>query len=113
MSTEIISNGSTWNGQKQKSIPQLIQMLKQYAIEENFFFKKKTIDREDGSFEWVILCPIMKENGVYHFFGNFETYSHVFNIRTTDKKLIHQLKTAIMKNEGWRKYSKNYKVKGQ
>jgi hypothetical protein len=103
--TEIISNGSKWAGEKPDSIKHLVKVLSSHVIEDRFFFKFKE-KHDKGKFEWVVLCPITKdkETGCYHFFGNFEDLSHVFNIKTDDQKVIKMLKTAIMNNEGWKKY---------
>lgn len=42
--------------------------------------------------------PMLPAGGV-SFFGNFHTYSHVFNIDATDADLIARLTTAIRKNQ--------------
>ena len=113
MKTIIHSNGSKWNGQKPDTIDQLIEVLKTETIEEHFFFKfKKRFG--DGTFEWVVGCPIDKiGKNEYRFFGNFERLSHVFRIDTTDKAVIAKLKTAIVNNPGWKRGIENLKVKAK
>ena len=111
---EIVSNGSTWNGQKKASIQDLIKILKTETIERGFFFKSKEIrDHEKGTYDLFTMCPISKDKkrGCYHFFGNFERVSHVFNIYTDEPKVINKLKVAIMNNEGWKKYINNLRKK--
>lgn len=111
--TTIISNGSKWAGEEPDTIDQLIEVLKVEVLYDGFFFKKKEYwDKPEGKkFLWVVLCPIYKEDGLYHFFGNFERVSHVFNIHTDEPEVITKLKVAIMANEGWKKYIKNLQVK--
>lgn len=118
--TTIISNGSNWAGEEPDTIDQLIEVLKTEVIEDRFFFKKKEYwDKPENSpFQWVILCPIMKQHLLtgerekhYTFFGNFEKVSHVFNIETDEPEVISKLKAAIMANEGWKKYIKHLRVK--
>lgn len=111
---EIVSNGSRWAGQKDASIPDLIKLLKTEAIEKGLFFKsKELIDPEKGTYELFTMCPICKDKkrNCYHFFGNFERVSHVFNIYTDEPKIINTLKSAIMNNTGWKKYIKNLRKK--
>lgn len=119
MKTIINSNGSKWFGQKPDSINKLIEVLKDNTIESSFFFKfKKSYDGK--TFQWVVGCPIQKEtlldgsrNKHYTFFVNFEEVSQVFNIETSDQKIITKLKNAIMKNAGWNKYIGVLKKKGE
>ena len=100
--TVIHSNGSRWNGQPLATIDELIEVLKNETIEESFF-RQFTV--QEG-YERIIKnhCPVKIENGVAHFFGNFEQVSHVFRIDTDDAELIERLSKAIKENAGWEKY---------
>lgn len=106
--TIIHSNGSKYMGQKPDSIAKLVSVLKAHPISKDFFFKRHKI--YEDRIEKYSLCPITKENGVYRFFGNFDGVSHVFNIQTTEPKLISTLKGAIMNNSGWKKHINNLKT---
>ncbi len=106
--TTIESNGSKWAGEEPATINELIEVLKIEKIESRFFEKIYYAHHN----KWIIMCPIKKEkNGQYHFFGNFEALSHVFNIRSNDPGIIRQLITAITNNPGWKAYIKNLKNK--
>jgi hypothetical protein len=101
--TNIISNGSKWNGEKPDSIATLCHVLKTHPLEERLVFKQKHITSKPGVFEWVISWPIKKQKraGVYNFFGNFKDICHVFNIETNDQKVIKTLKMHIMNNSAY------------
>lgn len=101
--TIIHSNGSTWHGQRHKTIDELIEVLKTEIIEERFF-SRYSVKTSPLTVEYRNHCPISENNGMTHFFGNFEALSHVFRIDTNDKKIITKLTKAIKKNEGWEKY---------
>lgn len=103
--TTIISNGSKWGGERPDTIAKLITVLSSHKLEERFF--RKCWGNHNK--KWFVLCPISKKDGVYQFLGNFEAISHVFNIETTDKKVILKLKTAIVNNIGWKEYICNCK----
>lgn len=81
MTTEIISNGS--------GSAQPLEAL----------FARLESDTLDRAFEaygnFVEECP----NGMTSFFGNFLTYSHVFNVMTDDADLIARLTAAIRRNQ--------------
>jgi hypothetical protein len=83
--TEVQSNGSKWAGQKADTIQKLFTVLENYALDRTF--------EAFGNF----VEPI--ENGAVSFFGNFQELSHVFNINTTDEKLIARLTAAIRANQ--------------
>ncbi len=105
--TEIQSNGSKWYGQEPDTIDELLEVLKTETIEDRFFSKTYYSHHD----KWLTRCPISKEGDIYHFFGNFEQLSHVFNIRTNDPVIIDKLKNAIMNNEGYKKHKVNLKEK--
>ena len=109
--TEIVSNGSKWNGQEPDSIEKLIEVLKTHKLDSDMFMYKFKVRRENSEPKKYTQCFITKEKGMYLFFGNFETLSHVFRIFTNDLTVISQLKTAIMLNEGWSEGVKNLKRK--
>lgn len=102
MTTTIHSNGSRWNGEPLATIDELIEVLKTETIEESFF-RQFTV-WEDHARVVKNHCPVKIENGVAHFFGNFEQVSHVFRIDTDDAELIERLSKAIKENAGWEKY---------
>ncbi|OAS26304.1 hypothetical protein [Methylobacterium platani] len=81
MTTEILSNGS--------GSVQPLEAL----------FARLESDTLDRSFEaygnFVEECS----NGMTSFFGNFLTYSHVFNVMTDDADLIERLTAAIRRNQ--------------
>jgi hypothetical protein len=114
--TTIESNGSKWAGQEPDPIEKLIEVLKTEVIENRFFGKYKSSSRryENGQPVKYTICPISRTRSTspatYIFFGNFEAVSHVFRIYTNDPAVVDQLKTAIMNNQGWKKYFKRLKT---
>ena len=123
MKTIIHSNGSKWSGEAPDSIERLIEILKEYTIEERFFHKfgvnkNNELDHNDIPYKWKNLCPIDTdyknsvfphfkdtiEDGTCLFFGNFLEISHVFRIETNDPEIIEKLSTAIKANKGWIMY---------
>jgi hypothetical protein len=96
--TQIQSNGNKWYGQPPDTIETLIEVLRSEKLGSGFFGKTYYAYHN----KWLVMCPITKKDGVYRFFGNFETISHVFNITTTDPAVIDALKKAIVNNEGWK-----------
>lgn len=80
MQTEIISNG----GGRTFPIEGLFERLREHPLDR--------IWEAYGNFE----C---ESDGVTNFFGNFFTYSHVFDIRTDDPELIGRLRQAIAANK--------------
>lgn len=83
--TEVQSNGSKWAGQKADPIQKLFKVLEEYAL--------------DRTFEAFSNFVETLETGEVSFFGNFQELSHVFNITTTDEKLIARLTQALRANQ--------------
>ena len=90
MTTEIISNGA---GNAQP-IETLFARLESDTLDPTFEAFGNFITT-DG------LPPRMTD-----FFGNFWTYSHVFNVVTDDPDLINRLSTAIRTNQSTDAYKK-------
>ena len=93
--TEIISNGSKGAGESPDKVSELIRMLANYPLDSTF--------EKYGNFGYKLTtqnCGQQKEDvGKWHFFGNFRTYSHVFNIVTDNKALSRVLYKAIRANQ--------------
>ena len=83
--TKVQSNGSKWAGQKADTIQKLFEVLDTYALDRTF--------EAFGNFAELL------ETGGVSFFGNFQELSHVFNITTTDQRLIKRLTDAIRANQ--------------
>lgn len=84
--TEIIANGSKWNGQAPDSIYVLKENLKKYTLVNN---GKGFPTIYKSNFDKSITC----------FSGNFCEYSACFRINTNDVVLIKELKALIAKNK--------------
>ncbi len=113
MTTIIRSNGSHWMGEEPDSIEKLIEVLKSHPLERRHLScgdyiqtnpiwvhsDFNTVDEETGQ---IVKCYIASdeqpEKGAYCFSGNFFDLSHVFDIYTTDKRVIRKLTKAIEEN---------------
>lgn len=84
MPTTIISNGSKWAGQEPDTIPQLLDVLREWQLCPHMVPN--------------ISAPTVDHDRSWRFFGNFKRLSHVFNIRTDDPETIELLRTAIEAN---------------
>lgn len=104
----IMSNGSRWLGQEEGDVAELLDMMAKHKLTE-YFAPFYTVDPCYGveNPEWrrgsdqplYIDGPRMYAyDGVVRFSGNFETYSHSFNIDTNHKPTIDALVAAIEKN---------------
>jgi len=82
----IHSNGSKWAGEQPDSIDKLKDMLRTQTLDKTF--------EEYGNF-------VFKSDNKKHYclFGNFKTYSHVFNIDTDDKKLVNEIRQLVRENK--------------
>lgn len=82
--TDIRSCGSTWGGERPKSLNSLMVALVSSPLDRRFM--------DYGKFA--------SHNGdTWHFFGNFLELSHVFNITTDDPIVIETLRAAIRRNQ--------------
>lgn len=80
--THIRSNGSTWGGEAPHALDTLITRLATEPLDRPRFPR----------FAW-------REGAAWRFFGNFATYSHVFNITTDDPVVIEALRAGIRSNQ--------------
>lgn len=76
---EIISNGSKWSGQNTDSIEELLNVLDRYSLDPSFEDYGNFVNNNPT---WVKAEAKEMYKGCTKFFGNFSTYSHVFNIIT-------------------------------
>jgi len=88
MTTTIISNG----GGNAQPIEALFERLESDTLDSTF--------EDFGNFVDLMAY----EDGSTSFFGNFSTYSHVFNVRTDDSDLIDRLTVAIRRNQATASY---------
>ena len=92
--TLICSNGSKWLGQRPDSIPVLLAAMDEHPLDRTF--------EAYGDFGYALDAEIAVDlpgKGWMQFSGNFATVSHVFGIRTRDKKTITNLVAAIKRNK--------------
>lgn len=85
----ITSNGSKFAGSDPDTLDVLFMRLETEVLDSRFY----------------PFAHAGKSSGTYarvHFFGNFKTYSHVFDITTDDAALIARLIEAIKRNEGYK-----------
>lgn len=92
----IHSNGSKWAGESPDTIDRLLEVLAAETLDPRF--------EEYGNF-YIVNKPITTTSGV-HFFGNFMTVSHVFNIDTDDQPTIDALTAAIRANQATAEYKR-------
>ena len=78
--TIIYSNGSKTLGEKPDTLEKLYEVLSKNTLEDFSSIEKL-------------------ENGFVRFLGNFEEISHVFNIDSSDPKVIANLTSAIVLNK--------------
>src|SRR5690349_17466719 len=95
MQTEIISNGSTWGGQDPFPVEKLFERLASDPLDRIFESYGNFIEVDPVNSRGEALLP----KGGVCFSGNFLTYSHVFDVRTTDPVLIERLTAAIRANQ--------------
>jgi hypothetical protein len=91
--TRVESCGSTWGGEKPMHLDTLLDRLAEHPLDRRFgpTFGRK-LAAKDG-------LPGHGDQVGWHFFGNFLTYSHVFNIFTDDPLVIDTLRAAIRSNQ--------------
>jgi hypothetical protein len=85
--TQITSNGSTWGGEAPHPLDSLMTRLATEPLDRPRFRR----------FAW-------QEGGAWRFFGNFATYSHVFNVTTDDPVVSEALRAGIRSNQRTKAY---------
>lgn len=109
--TQIESNGSKWAWEAPDNIEQLLARLQSETLDPMFeeygnFVSpaRKAHHQRDQSTGWQHVYtdagPVYPDHpDALHFWGNFQTYSHVFSIYTDDPALIERLTAAIRANQ--------------
>jgi hypothetical protein len=108
---KIISNGSKWYGEKPDSIEILKEVLKTQTLDPTFENFGNFINNNP---RWTNKEAQELYKGCSTIFGNFKTYSHVFNIITNDRELITELQELINKNKNtlvYQEYKEELKQK--
>ena len=103
---KIISNGiaknvPAWITNKPGTIEDLKEILTKYTLDPTFEKYGNFINYNP---QWVKPESQNKYKGCAVIFGNFKTYSHVFNIITDDKKLLNELQILVDKNKSTNDY---------
>lgn len=101
---EITSNGSKWAGEKPDTIEQLLEALENNALDRTFenygnFIIKCTPEYWEENSRQGFMRGMKHLIGTTHFFGNFYSLSHVFNIRTDEPDIVSKLTKAIRANQ--------------
>lgn len=109
--TIIESNGSKWAGEAPDPIERLLARLEAETLDPmfeeygNFVSPARKAHHERSERTgwkdvYTDAGPIYPEHpNAVHFWGNFQTYSHVFSIYTDDPALIERLTAAIRANQ--------------
>ena len=105
----IMSNGSKLMGDELDDISDLLEALAKYRLDYRMFGHFYTVNpchwaynpspNEDGLPRYIDGKRMYECDGVYHFFGNFESVSHVFRIDTNHQPTIDALVKAIDANK--------------
>jgi molybdopterin converting factor small subunit len=103
---KIISNGNKWAEtkpwlQEPETIEALKEMLKTQILDPTF---EKCGNFINNNPQWLKEEAKELYKGCSVIFGNFQTYSHVFNIITDDKQLIAELQELINTNKNTLQY---------
>jgi len=103
----VMDNGSKWAGQEPDSVEQLFEMLGKYALDpmfENYgnFYHETPISAVTDE-------PLMP-TGWVSFWGNFQSYSHLFHILTNDADFIAELLSAIRANQSSEMYAEAKRI---
>jgi hypothetical protein len=101
--TTIQSNGSKWAGDQPDSIEGLIDVLKTQTLNPIFEQYGDFAETDPRFYKSGELC-YPDNPGTVHFFGNFYTVSHVFNIDTDDAETIATLRGLIAANKATAAY---------
>lgn len=97
MSTIIHSNGSKWAGEEPDGIEVLMKRLAEETLDPRFE-QYGNFMQNHSALQWLYGAPEWSCLGMVRFWGNFLTYSHVFQIDTDDEAVIHPLMAAIKAN---------------
>lgn len=89
MRTIIVSNGGGYTMEGPEGIDHLLARLESEVLDPRFEQFGNFIVTEDSALE----------EGQTQFFGNFVTYSHVFDIRSDDPDVVARLTAAIRANQ--------------
>jgi hypothetical protein len=106
--TTIQSNGSKWAGEELDSIEDLIEVLKTQTLNPIFEQYGDFAETDPRFYTSGELC-YPDNPGTVHFFGNFYTVSHVFNIDTDDAETIATLRGLIAANKATAVYQQAVK----
>ena len=113
------SNGSKWAGESVDDLDKLIEVLETeklgrrsfgiYEKEEKTADGTKVVRRYsrtpiDENPRWLAPWENLWPEGTVIFMGNFESVSHVFDIRTNEPSVIKVLTEKIKANPGWKEY---------
>ena len=90
MLTVIEANGSKWAGEEPDPVEKLFEMLEREVLDPTFEKYGNFVDLDPIGLNGKPLYP----SGTTHFWGNFYTYSHVFDIASDDPKLVGPDATA-------------------
>lgn len=93
---EILSNGSKWAGEPDDTIDELIRVLEEYTLDPKFEGYGNFVNRNP---QWRTEEIEERYNGCTVIFGNFLSYSHVFNIVTDDEDMICQIEKLVEENK--------------
>lgn len=107
---EIRSNGSKFAGDKPDTIEKLVSVLENYPLNPEFENRGDFIIQ---TMEYLNPELTEKYKNCTHFFGNFETISHVFAIITDEAEIIEKLTTAIEANQKSPEYLKIKEAKSE
>lgn len=87
--TIVASNGRHANGSDPEALDELIALMRSEPLMPVFW-------------PWARLLPGWKDGGPWvEYFGNFETVSHVFSLRTSDPKLQARIYAALRQNPSY------------
>jgi len=104
-------NGSRWAGEEEGDIPELADMLRNYALQPDGFShysKDPCHGVEDPARRghYIDGPRMYRVDGVYHFSGNFYEYSHAFCIHTNHAETIALLVSLFDANVTSEAYKK-------
>lgn len=106
---KITSNGSKWAGEQPDSLAELFAMLMTHPLDRSFepeqfggfIYEPRNWTRcYVGPDAYVDNGPMFPEHpGTIRFWGNFFSWSHVFQVDTNNPVLIERLTRAIRLNQ--------------
>lgn len=112
----IMSNGSHWAGDEEDDIAQLAETLQTETLDPSFgsFYSPDVcagVEDPQHPGQFIDGDRLYHADGVFRFFGNFLTVSHVFNIDTNHKPTIELLKRLIDANMQREEYRNEVKTR--